>query len=119
MALWRAQFFFIFSAQIFPLKGALSAAALLGAGPSIVAIAIATTTLAPDYRIFPMINGGIPLWVLTIFFIAIEFATIGSFSMPYAIAHIAAAAIGFIFYKTITPRKRLGRMDVWLCCLVQ
>ncbi|MBW0160241.1 MAG: rhomboid family intramembrane serine protease, partial [Sediminibacterium sp.] len=39
-----------------------TAAPLLGAGSAVMAIAVATTTLAPDYRIFPLINGGIPLW---------------------------------------------------------
>ncbi|MCZ6992444.1 rhomboid family intramembrane serine protease, partial [Salmonella enterica] len=35
-----------------------TAAPLLGAGSAVMAIAVATTTLAPDYRIFPLINGG-------------------------------------------------------------
>jgi membrane associated rhomboid family serine protease len=35
--------------------------ALMGGGAAVMAIAIATTTLAPDYRIFPLINGGIPI----------------------------------------------------------
>jgi len=34
---------------------------MMGAGAAVMAVAVATTTLAPDYRIFPLINGGIPL----------------------------------------------------------
>ena len=35
---------------------------LIGGGAAVMAVALATTTLAPGYRIFPMLNGGIPLW---------------------------------------------------------
>ena len=62
-----------------------------------MAIAIATTALAPDYRVFPMLNGGIPLWVITIIFVIIDFASIPTANGGGHIAHIGGAAIGFIF----------------------
>src|SRR5215469_14635563 len=48
----------------------------LGASAGIMAIAIATTMISPGFRIFPMLNGGIPLWVLTMVFLIIDLATI-------------------------------------------
>ncbi|HRI21282.1 MAG TPA: rhomboid family intramembrane serine protease [Panacibacter sp.] len=74
-----------------------SAVPLLGGGSAVMAVALATTTLAPGYRIFPMINGGIPLWVLTLIFVAIDYATIASSSGSYALAHLAGGAAGFLF----------------------
>ena len=61
-----------------PLKSTINTATLQGANAAIMAIAVATTTLAPDYRFFKMLNGGIPIWVLTLLFVIIDFAGISS-----------------------------------------
>jgi hypothetical protein len=74
---------------------------MLGAGASIMAVAIATTTLSPDYRIFPLINGGIPLWVLTVVFVAVDFASIGRGSAATTIAHLAGGGMGFLYVKQL------------------
>jgi membrane associated rhomboid family serine protease len=70
---------------------------LVGANPAIMAIAIATTTVAPDYRIFPMINGGIPLWILTLIYLVINFSSISYGDSGAYMANMAAAATGFLF----------------------
>lgn len=90
--------FFILCYNIFPrLVTEMPLATLEGASAGVMAIAIATTTLSPDYRIFPMINGGIPLWVLTIVFIIIDFASITGGNGGGHLAHLAGAATGYIF----------------------
>ena len=76
-----------------------------------MAIAVATTTLAPTYRLLPMLNGGIPLWVLTLIFIAFDYATIASANAGTAIAHLAGAATGFVFIQTNATRQRLEPLD--------
>ena len=88
---------------------------LLGGGAAVMAVAVATTTLAPDYRIFPLINGGIPLWVLTLIFVAIDYATIASTSGGYAIAHLAGGAIGFIFVRQL---RNGNDWSLWMINLV-
>ncbi|HVZ96780.1 MAG TPA: rhomboid family intramembrane serine protease [Chitinophagaceae bacterium] len=75
----------------------MNVAYLEGASASIMAIAIATTTLAPDYRIFRMLNGGIPLWVLTILFVVVDFADLGTAAPAHLLAHISGALIGFLY----------------------
>ncbi len=82
-----------------------SAVPLLGGGSAVMAIALATTTMAPGYRIFPMINGGIPLWVITLIFVAIDYATIASSSGSYALAHLAGGATGFLFVSQMQKGK--------------
>jgi len=91
-------FLYVLCFNLFPvLSPYLDAGTLEGASAGVMAIAIATTTLAPDYRIFPMLNGGIPLWVLTIVFVVIDLASIPESNTGGHIAHIGGALIGFIF----------------------
>ena len=68
-----------------------------GASAGIMAIVIATTIIAPDYRFFPMLNGGIPLWVVTLLFLIIDLALIPSRNTGGHIAHLAGAFTGFLF----------------------
>lgn len=97
--------FFVLSYNIFPrLVEQMPVTTLEGASAGVMAVAIATTALAPDYRIFPMINGGIPLWVLTIIFVIIDFASIPGSNGGGHIAHLAGAAMGFL----IVMRLRKG-----------
>src|SRR5438552_5263207 len=79
----------------------VSAGFALGASAGIMAIAIATTMIAPGYRIFPMLNGGIPLWVLTMIFLIIDLATIPGNNSGGHIAHLGGALGGFLFIYTL------------------
>jgi membrane associated rhomboid family serine protease len=70
---------------------------MAGASAGIMAIAAATTMLAPGYRIFPMISGGIPLWVLTLIYLIIDLALIPVSNTGGHIAHLAGGFTGFLF----------------------
>jgi len=74
---------------------------LIGAGAAVMAVAVATTTLAPNYRIFPLMNGGIPLWVLLIIYGLIDFATLGSANAGVAVSHLIAGGIGYLFIQQL------------------
>lgn len=89
--------FFILAANLIPSvrENVNSVYPLSGAGPSLMAIAIATTALAPRYRIFPMIN--VPLWVLTALFVFFRIGTAGSGNFSYAAALIAGGLMGYVF----------------------
>lgn len=88
---------------------------MMGAGAAVMAVAIATTTLAPDYRIFPLIGGGIPLWVLTLIFVAFDIATVGKGNAGVAAAHLSGGAIGFLFIKQL---RRGHDWSAWMNNLV-
>ncbi|MEO8584337.1 MAG: rhomboid family intramembrane serine protease [Flavitalea sp.] len=105
-------FLFVLSSNLFPaLAIHVDGTTLEGASAGVMAIAIATTALAPDYRIFPMLNGGIPLWVLTVIFVIIDFASITGQNGGGHIAHIGGAAFGFIFVLQL----RKGRdWSLWM-----
>ena len=93
--------FFIATQYAIPgLRANISMApSLMGGGASIMAIALATTTISPGYRLFPMINGGIPLWVLTLIYVIFDLSTLGAGNAGIGISHLAGAATGFVFVK--------------------
>lgn len=89
---------FIVAFNLFPgLQAQTANAVALGASAGIMAIAVATTMVAPRFRIFPMLNGGIPLWVLTAIYLIIDLATIPQNNPGGHIAHLGGALMGFIF----------------------
>lgn len=89
---------FVLAINFLPaLKQYLPVAVALGASAGIMAIAAAATTIAPGYRIFPMLNGGIPIWIVTAFYLIIDLATIPSGNPGGHIAHLAGALTGFLF----------------------
>jgi membrane associated rhomboid family serine protease len=91
------------------LKG--TAIAACGASAGIMAIVIATTMVAPDFRIFPMINGGIPLWVLTIVFLIIDLGLMADGNTGGHIAHLAGALTGYLFMVSM---RRGNDWSEWL-----
>ena len=83
------------------LRPFIDSTSLNGANASIMAVAIATTALAPDYRFFRMLNGGIPIWVLTILYVVIDFAGIGAGGAAFHLAHLAGGLAGFLFIVSL------------------
>ena len=73
----------------------------LGASAGVMAIAIAATALAPRYKIFPFVMGGIPLWVLTTIIVIIDLATIPYNNAGGHIAHLGGAAMGLVFVSML------------------
>lgn len=100
--------FFLLAANFVPALSANGNANMIGAGASVMAVAVATTTLTPGYRIFPLLNGGIPLWILTLVFAAIDFGTIASVNGAVATAHLAGGLMGFIFIKQLQKGRDWG-----------
>lgn len=70
-----------------------------GAAAGVIAIAVAATMLTPGYRFFPLIGGGIPLWVLSIFYMASAvFVAYDSTASIIMLAGGAAAGVLFIIF---------------------
>jgi membrane associated rhomboid family serine protease len=91
---------FVAASYLVPsLKNQLEYSFMLGGNAGIMAIAVATTTLSPDYRLFKMLNGGIPLWILTLLYIVIDVA--GTQSTGEQLAHLGGGLIGFLFIVSL------------------
>ena len=84
---------------------------LSAANCSIAAVAVATTVVSPDYRIFPMISGGIPLWILTLIFLLLNFSGVRNGDIATYMAYAGSAGIGFLFIDQLR-RGRDG--SVWI-----
>lgn len=88
---------------------------LIGGGTSVMAVAVATTTLAPNYKIFPLINGGIPLWILMVIYAALQFGSLATVSLGFIVAYLFSAAFGFLFIQQLHKGRDLGN---WMYKLV-
>lgn len=100
---------FIASANLLPRFAAeINSFSYIGASACVMAIAIAATVTAPDYRVFPMINGGIPLWVITLIYVIIDFAGLASSAFPHHLAHLGGAALGYVYIKQTQNGKNPG-----------
>ena len=88
--------FFVAASNLIPgLKDGIEYSSMFGGNPSIMAIAVAATALAPKYKLFPMLNGGIPLWILTVIYVLI--AVSGGGGMAVHLAQLGAGLAGYIF----------------------
>lgn len=90
--------FFILSHYLVPpLRDLAGYQSLFGANAGTMAVAMATTTLAPNYRFFTQIRGGIPIWVLMLVYLLIDFAGVSGMNAAYSLSHIGGALAGFLF----------------------
>ncbi len=90
---------YLLAASLLP-EGA-SAGLFFGAGPSVMAIAIATTMLSPYYRLYPQLMGGFPLWILTVVYVLISVATKPLQQPLTYLPLLAGGAMGFLFMQLI------------------
>lgn len=95
---------FVFTANPAPLYA--------GATASIMAIAVAITTAVPGYRIFPMLNGGIPLWVLTLIYVVINLARLSNSNPAEYAAMLGAAGIGYGYIVLVNRGREPGKWMV-------
>jgi membrane associated rhomboid family serine protease len=76
------------------LRSEIDYSSMAGSNAAVMALAIAATTVAPNYRLFRMLNGGIPLWVLTIAYVIIDVA--GSGNTADHLAHLGGGLTGYL-----------------------
>jgi hypothetical protein len=70
---------------------------LEAANAAIMAVALAATTIAPQYRLFQHIGTGIPLWVFTVLYIIVDLVGLGGVSVHHYITHLAGGGMGVIY----------------------
>lgn len=70
----------------------------IGAAASIMAIIIAVTVLSPNYRVFPMLGGGIPIYVIAIVYVALSLlGQQGGDPLGYIAAQTGGAIMGAVY----------------------
>ncbi|MEO6671312.1 MAG: rhomboid family intramembrane serine protease [Ferruginibacter sp.] len=93
------------------LRPQINNAGLLGANAGTVAVAMATTTLSPNYKFFRQLRGGISIWILMAVYLFIDFAGVASKSSAVSFSHLGGALAGFLFVVFLR-RGRDG--SVWM-----
>ncbi len=83
------------------LQAQVPVATYFGANAGIAAIAVATTMVSPGYRLFPMLKGGFPLWILTLIYLLVSVATVPVFSAAYFVPLVAGAVMGWLFMMMV------------------
>ena len=96
---WAGGLAFILTAHFFP--SSLATAGYMGSSAAVMAIAIATTVLTPNYRLMPDLMGGIPLWILTGFYVLVSIATKPLYQPTSYLPLLAGGFTGFIFMTLI------------------
>ncbi len=67
----------------------------IGASASVMAIVVCTTMLVPKFRVFPMLAGGIPLYIITLVYLALCFlGKEGSVLYGYLAANAGGLLLG-------------------------
>jgi hypothetical protein len=90
--------FFIVTNNILPgLNINTQNASLIGSNAAVMAVAVATTYLDPNFRFFSHIRKGMPLWILLVLYIIIDFFGISSMNLSVVAAHIGGGIAGFLF----------------------
>ncbi|HNU86640.1 MAG TPA: rhomboid family intramembrane serine protease [Ferruginibacter sp.] len=84
---------------------------LLGANPAVMAVALAATMISPGYRFFSHINGGIPLWIITVVYTGIDLLAVSRLPIAYPLAHAGGALAGLLFVLLL--KKKIDG-SVWM-----
>ena len=104
------------TASLFP--SSLAAGGYMGCTAAVMAVAIATTTLTPHYRLFPDLMGGIPLWVLTALYVLMTLATKPLVQPISHLPLIAGGLTGLLFMtlirKGIDTSEWMNRCVDWV-----
>jgi membrane associated rhomboid family serine protease len=96
---------------ISPLKGNITHAGLIGANAATMAVAAATTMIAPDHRFFTQIRKGIPIWVLLAVYVIIDFAGVASMEAAHSLSHIGGAIAGVLIVWLL---KKGIDLSIWM-----
>jgi membrane associated rhomboid family serine protease len=82
---------------------------IMGAQVGVMALAIATVTLAPRYRLLKNIGKGIPVWILAMVYLIIQALTLQEASLALTISYLAAATTGLLYIMLLNKGNDLGK----------
>jgi hypothetical protein len=90
---------FLGAANIF-YPGATQSIFFSGAVSGILGLAVAATAVSPQYRFFPMIGGGIPLWIIALIYLLLNLSA--AFSNPVLLLPVAAGGLtGYVYIRML------------------
>ncbi|RPE13725.1 rhomboid family intramembrane serine protease [Chitinophaga lutea] len=106
--------FFMAGINLVPgLRVYIPSGSIIGAGAGVMAMAVGVTTLAPRHRVFPLLlKGGIPVWVLSVVFLALHITSLATSDRYPSIAGslflLGGAFMGFMFIAQYKKGRNWG-----------
>lgn len=76
-----------------------------GSSAALLAIATTITVYAPQYKIFPRINGGLPLWILAVLLFITKIFQAYTSPISIQIAYLAAIVWGLLYGNALKKGK--------------
>lgn len=93
--------FYVLGMNLIPAFRTLApASSLMGAGAGVMALAVGATVLEPKGRVFPLLmQGGAPIWLITLIFLALHGTAIvaGGGSLTILLYLLGGAFMGYMF----------------------
>jgi membrane associated rhomboid family serine protease len=74
---------------------------------AILGLAVAAAVIAPQYRFFPMIGGGIPLWIISLIYLLVDVSSMAR-NPVMLIPHAASGLMGLCFIRLLNNGVDLG-----------
>jgi len=94
--------FFIAGMNIFPVfSDGLGGITVIGASGCVMAIIVATATLAPNYAFFLLFLGEVKIKYLALAYFILDILALGSANAGGSFAHIGGAVLGFAYIKML------------------
>jgi len=111
--IWLTAFGFLLQEQsankhIFPIYF-YAGMPIMGAQVGVMAIAIATVSIAPQYRLLKNIGKGIPVWILAMVYLIIQALSLQEASLALMISYLAAATTGLLYVMLLNKGNDLGK----------
>lgn len=97
--------FIVASYAIPSIKDNTTSLFLNGSAMGATAIAVAVTTISPNYKMFRNIGNGISVWILTVLFLVVSFLSAIFFNNVNSFAILGAALAGFLFIYFLQKGK--------------
>jgi hypothetical protein len=87
---------------------------MLGASAGVYAIVVGAATFMPNYTFFVLLIGPVKIKYIAFFYIVLSFASTVGANAGGNFAHLAGAAIGFVFIKQLQSGNDIGAWVIQL-----
>jgi membrane associated rhomboid family serine protease len=82
---------------------------LMGASMSVSAVAIASTLIAPRFKLLANIGNGVPVWILSIIYFALQIATLTNYQFANSLVAIISVLTGVVYVLLLKNGVDLGK----------
>jgi membrane associated rhomboid family serine protease len=82
---------------------------LMGASMSVIAVVVATTLIAPRYKLLANIGNGVPLWILTVIYFALQIAMLTKYPIANSVVAMISVMMGLVYVLLLKKGVDLGK----------